>query len=64
MRKVLALIEVDDELADREKKGTIDYLTQEFGWLLQSNIFLKTATIVDADDEFDKEKVEFIRKFL
>lgn len=64
MRKIIALIEIDENLADQDGMGALDYLEQEFCWMYESGIFLDSATIVDDDDEFDKEKVDFVRKFL
>jgi hypothetical protein len=51
MRKVIAIIEVDDDRAIAEDLGTIEYLEREFGWLEQSGISLQNARILDDDDE-------------
>lgn len=40
-RRVFAIIEVDDDKAIAEDKGTGEYLEKEFGWLEQSGIDLK-----------------------
>lgn len=53
MRTVIALLEVDDDMAIAEDLGTIDYLEREFGWLENSKIFLKEAKILDIDDKND-----------
>lgn len=57
-RKVIAIIEVDDDRAIAEDKGTLDYLETEFGWLEQSGIFLLNARILDDDDLYDKEAIK------
>lgn len=58
MRKVLVLIEVDDERAIQEDMGTIDYVEREFGWMHESGIYLDSAKILDDDDEYDAEAIE------
>lgn len=50
-RKVFAIIEVDDDRAIFENKGTGEYLEREFGWLEQSGIVLKHWLIADDDDD-------------
>lgn len=57
MRTVIALIEIDDDMAIAEDLGTIDYLEREFGWLENSKILLKTAKILDADDKNDERAI-------
>lgn len=49
-RKVFAIIEVDDDRAIAENKGTGEYLEREFGWLEQSGINLRDWLLSDADD--------------
>lgn len=49
-RKVFAVIEVDDDMAIAEDKGTGDYLEEEFGWLEQSGISLRDWLLSDEDD--------------
>lgn len=55
-RKIVAIIGVDDDTAfEKIDDGPVSYLEKEFGWLEQSNIFLKDCFISD-DDEDDKWK--------
>ena len=49
-RKVFAIIEVDDNKAIAEDKGTGEYLEKEFARLEQSGIDLKHWLIADDDD--------------
>ena len=58
MRKLIAIIEVNDEVAIREGFGTIDYLEREFGWLSDSEIYLINAKILDEDDDFDAKAIK------
>lgn len=58
MRKIIAMIEVDDDKAIAEDLGTIDYLQREFGWLADSGIFLGDARILDDDDKYDAKAIE------
>ena len=62
MRKVIAMIELDDGKAIKEDLGTIDYLDREFGWLLESGIILKEVRILDDDDEYDAKAIELANK--
>ena len=62
MRKVLVLVEVDDDRAIQEDMGTIEYIEREFGWLEQSGIYLNEARILDDDDEYDAEAIELTAK--
>ena len=62
MRKLLLLVEVDENFPINEDIGTIDYLEQEFGWLNDSGIYLDQARIVDEDDIEDKELVKLVDK--
>ena len=62
MRKLILLVDVDDNFAIEEDIGTIDYLEREFGWLNDSGIYLDQARIVDEDDIEDKELVELVDK--
>ena len=55
-RKIIALIEVDDDTAfQKNDDGPISYLENEMGWLEQSQIFLENAFIAD-EDETDTEQ--------
>lgn len=58
MRRIIAILEVDDDKAIAEDLGTIDYLEREFGWLGQSGIFLQNAMILDDDDKYDARAIE------
>ena len=62
MRKVLVLIEVDDDKAIQEDMGTIEYVEREFGWLEQSGVYLQNARILDDDDEYDTNAIELVNK--
>ena len=62
MRYVLATISVDDNMADEEELGTIDYLEREFGWLAESKIWLGAAKILDEDDPYDAQAIELVNK--
>lgn len=62
MRKLILLVDVDENFAIEEDMGTIDYLEREFGWLNDSGIYLDQARIVDEDDIEDKELVELVDK--
>lgn len=53
-RKVIAIIDVDDDIAfEKIHDGVIPYLEHEFGWLEQSGINLRECFISD-DDENDR----------
>ena len=60
MRKLILLVDVDENYPINENMGTIDYLEREFGWLNDSGIYLDTAKIVDEDDDYDKEIISAI----
>ena len=62
MRKLVLLVDVDENFAIEEDIGTIDYLEREFGWLNDSGIYLDQARIVDEDDNEDKELVKLVDK--
>jgi hypothetical protein len=62
MRKVIAILAVDDDKAIEEDLGTIDYVQREFGWLQESGIFLDAVKIIDDDDEYDAKAIEFANK--
>ena len=61
MRKVVAMLEVDDDKAIEENLGTLDYLEREFGWLEQSGICLKNARILDDDDKHDRDALTLVK---
>ena len=53
-RKIVAIITVDEDTAFKEiNDGPVSYLEKEFGWLEESDIFLRDCFIAD-DDEDDK----------
>ena len=58
MRIVIAMLEVDDDMAVAEDLGTIGYLEREMGWVADSGIFLQSARILDDDDEYDTKAIE------
>ena len=62
MRKVIAIIEVDDNKAIAEGLGTIEYVEREFGWVKESGIFLQCTKILDEDDEYDAVAIELANK--
>ena len=62
MRKVIALLEVDDDKAIAEDIGTIDYLEREMGWVADSGIYLQNARILDDDDKHDAKAIELADK--
>ena len=63
MRTVIAMLRVDDDKATAEDLGTIEYLEREFGWLVDSGIFLNDARILDDDDdEYDAKAIELADK--
>jgi hypothetical protein len=62
MRTVIAIIEVDDDMADDEKMGTLDYLDMKLGWLISDGIILREAKILDDDDEYDAKAIELANK--
>ena len=62
MRKIIAIIEIDDDMAIENDMGTIEYLEQEFGWLGESGIYLENARIIDEDDKYDKEVIKLVNE--
>ena len=58
MRRVILMVEIDDEMSIAEDMGTIEYLEREFGWLEESGVFLRNAKILDDDDSEDAEAIE------
>lgn len=62
MRKVIVMLEVDDDRAVADDMGTIEYLEREFGWLEQSGVFLQNARILDDDDKYDTKAIELANK--
>lgn len=62
MRKVIAMLVVDDDKAIAENLGTLEYLEREFGWLEQSGVFMHSARILDNDDKYDADAIEMANK--
>ena len=62
MRRVVTILEVDDDKAIDEDLGTIDYLEREMGWVAESGIFLQNAKILDDDDKYDAKAIELVNK--
>ena len=62
MRKVIAMLEVDDDKAIDSGLGTIDYVQIESGRLAISGIFLTDARILDDDDKYDAKAIELANK--
>lgn len=60
MRKVVAILDVDDNRAIEEGLGTIDYVAREFGWVKASGIALNYAKVFDYDDKYDSDFVQLI----
>lgn len=63
MRRLVAEIEIDEEVADRyaetngiEDSSPVAFLEHEFGWLEQSGITLNYAYIADEDDTEERAK--------
>ncbi len=62
MRTVIALLEIDDDMAIAEDMGTLDYLDQKCGWLISDGIILREAKILDDDDKYDANAIELTNK--
>jgi hypothetical protein len=60
MRKVVAILDVDDNRAIEEDLGTIDYVAREFDKVRDSGIVLNYAKIFDYDDKYDNDFVQLI----
>ena len=58
MRKVIVMLEVDDNKAIEEDLGTLDYLEREFGWVADSGIYMEHAKILDDDDIDDVDAIK------
>ena len=63
MRKICAIINIDEEELLKKGIGTIDYLKREFGWLKASGIFLEGARIIDEDDKEDTPLIKTLNEF-
>ena len=62
MRRIVAILEVDDDRAIAEDIGTIEYLEREMGWVEESGIYLQNARILDDDDKYDAKAIELAHK--
>ena len=62
MRKIIAIVEIDDHKAIKENLGTIDYLNRAFEPLSKSGIFLKEVKVLDDDDKHDAEAISLVNK--
>lgn len=62
MRKIIAIVEIDDHKAIKENLGTIDYLDRAFEQLSKSGIFLKEVKVLDDDDKHDAEAISLVNK--
>lgn len=60
MRKIIAIINVDDDMAIAQDMGTIEYIEHEFGWLRDSGISLENARILDDDDIEDRDAIRAV----
>ena len=63
MRKVIVILEVDDNRAIALDKGTIDYVTDTINYQCnECGISVEDARILDDDDPEDKEAIELADK--
>jgi hypothetical protein len=62
MRKVIAIIDVDDDKAINRGVGTIEFLEQELGLLMHRGVYLQDARILDEDDGYDTKAIELANK--
>lgn len=60
MRKIAAILDVDDNRAIEEDLGTIDYVAREFSRIKDSGIALNYAKVFDHDDAYDNDFVQLI----
>ena len=60
MRKVVAILDVDDNRAIEEDIGTIEYVEQNLDQLNDSGIALTYAKVFDYDDAYDSDFVQLI----
>ena len=58
MRKVLVMLEVNDETAIEKDLGTIEYIEKEIDCLRKNGIILANARILDEDDKEDENAIE------
>ena len=62
LRRVVAIIEVDDDIAIAENSGTLDYLLKKMVSVQRSGIELVEAKILDEDDPEDAEAISLTDK--
>jgi hypothetical protein len=62
LRRVVAIIEVDDNIAIAENSGTLDYLLRKMVRMQKSGIELIEAKILDEDDPEDTEAIGLTNK--
>lgn len=62
LRRVVAIIEVDDDIAIAENSGTLDYLLRKMVSVQRSGIELVEAKILDEDDPEDAEAISLTDK--
>lgn len=62
MRKVIAILEVNDDMAIAEGLGTLDYLGIEFVFLADRGLFLQEARIIDVDDKHDAKAIKLVNQ--
>jgi hypothetical protein len=62
LRRVVAIIEVDDDIAIAENSGTLDYLLKKMVRMQRSGIELVEAKILDEDDPEDAEAISLTDK--
>ena len=60
MRKIIAMIDVDDDRAIAEDLGTIEFLEKVCSYC--SVINLTNARILDDDDRYDAKAIELANK--
>lgn len=61
-RKVVAILEIDDDIAIHSRMGTLDYLENRFELMRRSGVELVEARILDEDDEYDAEAIALTNK--
>lgn len=63
MRKVLVMLEIDDERAIALDKGTIDYVVNTINYQCnECGISVADARVLDEDDTYDTEAIEMANK--
>lgn len=62
LRRVVAIIEVDDDRAIAENSGTLNYLLRKMVGMQRSGVELVEAKILDEDDPEDAEAISLTNK--